>query len=115
MTDRLTVFHLRGIYVFAWDREEPLPDEIESRYNPEENRYELPFDEELETLREAVEVDVVVDTPERFQVEFSRPPSREIRSRAVHEERAGGRSRLLFPTEAAVERAVEAGGSRLEE
>lgn len=113
MSDRLRAFELRGTYLCRLDPERPLPAAVESQYNSAEDRYELPETELLEALADAIDADVVVEPAQAFTVEFVGEPPADLDLDPLFDWRERGRTRVLLPDEAAVERAVDAGGTRL--
>lgn len=111
--DRITVFELRGVYVFRYGGDRRLPTRVESAYNDSAGRYELPDRSLLDSLPEDLAVTVVEDDDE-FRVEFpagSLPDA--VAEEAVFVDEGPMTETALLSTEAAVERAVEAGGSRV--
>lgn len=110
MTPPLRVFAVHSVFLFRYD-DGQLPPQIESYYNAAQDRYELPFEELLETLEGAVG-EVVVEPVEEFTVEFHGAPPPDVEAAALLVERRGPTTSLLLPTDEAVERAIDAGGSR---
>ncbi|WP_049986966.1 hypothetical protein [Halobellus rufus] len=103
----LNVFDLRGVYVFR-DDGRSVPASLERHYNEAEDRYEVPTEEELDAL--PGEWRVVSDL-DAYRVVFDRDPPVGVRSEAVFVDEGPLRTTLLCPDEAAVERAIEAGGT----
>ncbi|WP_336025101.1 hypothetical protein [Halobellus salinisoli] len=104
------VFELRGVYVFRVD-DASVPASLERYYNEAEDRYEVPTADELEALPGKWRT---VSDLDAYRVIFERDPPVSVRSTAVFVEEGPLRTTLLCPDEAAVERAVEAGGRRVE-
>lgn len=102
------VFDLRGVFVFRYDGE--TPPELERAYNPIEDRYEVSDRETLEALPVEYEL---VEEPDSFRVEFRGDPPDSVQSAAVFVEDGPMTSTVLCPDEETVEKAVDAGGSRL--
>lgn len=105
----LQVFELRGVYVFRWDGE--APPSLARHYNEVEDRYEVPTRDVLRTLPTAWEL---VEDPDPYRVRFHGDPPDELLDLAVVTEDGPRGSVLLLPDEAAVSRALEAGGDRVD-
>lgn len=103
------VFDLRGVYVFEYDDE--VPPKLESAYNEFEQRYEVTAEADLDLLPEPY--DVVADA-DRYRVEFRGDPPEEVTAAALFVEDGPMTTTVLCPDEECVERAVGAGGRRVE-
>lgn len=104
----IRVFDLRGVFVFRYDGE--TPPELERAYNPFEDRYEVNDLEQLEALPVGYEL---VEDADPFRVEFQGDPPDSVAGTAVFVEEGPMTSTVLCPDEKAVEKAVDAGGTRL--
>lgn len=105
----IRVFDLRGVYVFQYEGE--VPPAIESAYNEFEDRYEVLSRDDLEALPEPYEV---VEDADPYRVEFRGDPPDEVTAAALFVEDGPMSTTVLCPDEESVERAVDAGGSRVE-
>ena len=103
------VFDLRGVYVFEYDDE--VPPSLEGAYNEFEDRYEVPTADALEALPESFEI---VADADPFRVEFRGDPPDAVTEAALFVEDGPMTTTVLCPDEEAVERAVEAGGRRVD-
>ncbi|WP_144903394.1 hypothetical protein [Halobellus captivus] len=103
------VFEIRGVYLF--EGSESVPPSLEGYYNDAEDRYEIPEKGDLNALRN--EWRLVTDL-DAYRVVFDRDPPADVRSTAVFVEEGPIRTTLLCPDEAAVDRALEAGGRLVE-
>lgn len=103
------VFDLRGVFVFEYDGE--LPPKLESAYNEFEGRYEVTAEADLDLLPESYEL---VEDADRYRVEFRGDPPDEVTAAALFVEDGPMTTTVLCPDEEGVERAVEAGGRRIE-
>jgi len=102
----LNVFEIRGVYVFRGEGES-IPPSLQRYYNDAENRYEVPERDALDDLPGEWEL---ISDLDAYRVVFDRDPPESIRSEAVFEDEGPLRTTLLCPDDAAVERAIEAGG-----
>ncbi|GAB7095908.1 hypothetical protein JCM30237_30620 [Halolamina litorea] len=103
------VFELRGVYVFEYDGE--VPPSIEGAYNEFEGRYELASKTELDGLPESYEL---VEDPDPYRVEFRGDPPDSVTAAALFVEDGPMSTTVLCPDEDSVERAIDAGGRRVD-
>lgn len=103
------VFDLRGVYVFQYDGE--VPPAIESAYNEIEGRYEVIAETDLELLPDPYEL---VEDADRYRVEFRGDPPEDVTDAALFVEDGPMTTTVLCPDEECVERAVAAGGQRVD-
>lgn len=103
------VFDLRGVYVFEYDGE--VPPSLAGAYNGFEDRYEVATADALEALPEPYEI---VEDPDQFRVEFRGDPPEEVAEAALFLEDGPMSTTVLCPDEETVERAVDAGGRRVD-
>jgi len=104
----LRVFEVRGVCLFRTDREVAPP--LRRHYNAAEDRYEVPSRADLDALDPAWEL---VEDPDRFRVRFVGTPPASVAEAALLLEEGPGTTTALCPDEAAVERALAAGGDRV--
>lgn len=103
------MFDLRGVFVFRYEGE--TPPALERAYNPFEDRFEVNDEEALDALPITYEL---VDDADQFRVQFRGDPPAAVLESAVFVEEGPMTKTVLCEDEAAVEKAVEAGGTRVE-
>lgn len=109
MSEPLRVFDLRGVYVFRY--EGSVPPALESAYNEVEDRYEVSQREDLDALPMPYEL---VEDPDDFRVRFRGDPPVEVLESAVFVADGPMATTVLCPDSDARERAVAAGGDRVD-
>lgn len=105
----LRVFEVRGVYLFRYEGE--TPPSIADHYNDARGRFEVPTADALDALPVDYEV---VDDPDRFRVQFRGDPPDEVRTGALLVDEGPMSTTVLCPDADAVERALDAGGRRVE-
>lgn len=105
----LLVFELHGVYVFDYDGE--VPPSLARHYNEFEGRYEVPSADDLDALPVAYDV---VD-PADYRVRFRGDPPEAVAEAALLVEDGPMSTTVLCPDEGTVDRALDAGGERVEE
>ncbi|MFD1687360.1 hypothetical protein [Halobellus litoreus] len=107
----LNVFELRGVYVFDAG-EGSVPPSLSRYYNDAADRFEVPNEADLEALD--TEWRIVTDL-DAYRVVFDGDPPSELQSAALFVEEAPLRTTVLCPDRETVERALAAGGSRVDD
>ena len=97
------------MFVFRYDGETPA--EFERAYNPFEDRYEVNDWAALDALPVAYEL---VEDADRFRVQFHGDPPDKVLESAVFVEDGPMTKTVLCEDEAAVEKAVDVGGTRVD-
>lgn len=103
------VFDLRGVFVFRYDGE--VPPSLSGAYNEFEDRYEVTDREALDALPESYEL---IEDADPYRVEFRGDPPDPVLAAALFVEDGPMSTTVLCPDAETVERAVEAGGRRVE-
>lgn len=103
------VFDLRGVYVFQYDGD--VPPAIESAYNEFEDRYEVAAAEDLDLLPAPY---TVVEDADRYRVQFHGDVPEAVTDEALFVADGPMSTTVLCPDEECVERAIAAGGDRVE-
>lgn len=103
----LPVFEVRGAFLFRYDGE--TPPAVERHYNAARDRFEVPTADALDAL--PVEYELVEDA-DRYRVRFRGDPPADVLRDALLVDEGPMSTTVLCPDEAAVERAVDAGGQR---
>lgn len=103
------VFELRGVYVFEYDGE--VPPSLQGAYNGFEDRYEVTDPDDLGALSEPYEL---VEEADPYRVEFRGDPPDAVLAAALFVEDGPMSTTVICPDEDTVERAVAAGGRRVE-
>ena len=106
----INVFEMRGVYLFRVN-EESIPRSLARYYNDAEERFEVPTEAALDALD--AEWRIVSDL-DAYRVVFDGDPPAEMQSAALFVEDAPLRTTILCPDEKTVERALDAGGRRVD-
>lgn len=105
----LRVFEVRGVYLFRYEGE--APPSVANHYNEARDRFEVPAVDALDELPVDYEV---VDDNDRFRVRFRGDPPEAVRAAALLIDDGPMTTTVLCPDEDAVDRALDAGGERIE-
>jgi hypothetical protein len=106
----LNVFEMRGVYLFRAD-EESVPPSLARYHNDAEDRYEVPTEADLDALDDEWRI---VSDLDAYRVVFEGDPPADVEAAALFVEDAPLRTTVLCPDDGAVDRALDAGGRRID-